>query len=80
MKHHRKWSTNVEGGASAGPTSIFHESAVGAVQYSSGQGKTQFVVSALLIYGWLLKSAGNWQSNTYKPSIGVHVKKRGNLT
>jgi hypothetical protein len=33
---------------SAGPTSIFHWAAVGASQYSSGQGKIQFVVSALL--------------------------------
>jgi hypothetical protein len=32
---------------SAGPTSIFQDSAEGASQYSSGQGKTQLVVSAL---------------------------------
>jgi hypothetical protein len=34
---------------SAGPTSIFQDSAEGASQYSSGQGKMQLVVSALEI-------------------------------
>lgn len=37
--------------------------AEGEVQSSSAQGKTQFVVSALLTYGWQLKRAGHWQSN-----------------
>lgn len=50
--------TCVDGGISAGPTSTFQDSAEGASQYSSGQGKTKLVVSALLTYGWLLKSAG----------------------
>jgi hypothetical protein len=54
---------------SAGPTSTFHDSAEGDSQYSSGQGNTQFVVSALLTYGWLLKSAGYWQSKIYKSEL-----------
>jgi hypothetical protein len=40
--------TNVDGGMSAGPTSTFQDSAEGDSQYSSGHGKTQLVVSALL--------------------------------
>lgn len=57
--------TNIGGGLEAGPTRVFHASGVGASQNPSAQGKTQFAVSALLTYGWLLKRAGYWQSKIY---------------
>ena len=51
-------ATYVDGGVSARPTSIFHDSAVGAAQYSSGHGNRQLAVSALFTKGWLLNKAG----------------------
>lgn len=48
MREERGRRAYVDGGISAGPTRTFQPSAEVASQYSSGQGNTQLVVSALL--------------------------------